>query len=99
MIRSRSLQFYAWVIAVFVCCDAAAEQLSEFVNPFLGTAPLTEVKDIGFDPPWRVWAGLTFPGASLPNGMVQLSPVTEFGSGAGYEDEDVRIEAFTHTNK
>lgn len=69
------------------------------VNPFLGTAPITNVKDIGFDPPWRVWAGLTFPGASMPNGMVQLSPITKFGSGAGYEYEDKTIQAFAHTNK
>jgi predicted alpha-1,2-mannosidase len=69
------------------------------VNPFLGTAPLTNVADIGFVPPWRVWAGLTFPGASLPNAMVQLSPITEFGSGAGYEYEDSTIHAFTHSNK
>lgn len=69
------------------------------VNPFLGTAPITQVKDIGFEPPWRVWAGLTFPGASMPNGMVQLSPITKFGSGAGYEYEDKTIRAFTHTNK
>ena len=47
----------------------------------------------------RVWAGLTFPGAALPNAMVQLSPITEFGSGAGYEYEDDTIYAFTHTNK
>lgn len=69
------------------------------VNPFLGTAPITTVKDIGFEPPWRVWAGLTFPGASMPNGMVQLSPITKFGSGAGYEYEDKTIRAFAHTNK
>lgn len=69
------------------------------VNPFLGTAPITQVKDIGFEPPWRVWAGLTFPGASMPNGMVQLSPITKFGSGAGYEYEDKTIRAFAHTNK
>lgn len=69
------------------------------VNPFLGTAPITNVKDIGFEPPWRVWAGLTFPGASMPNGMVQLSPITKFGSGAGYEYEDKTIQAFAHTNK
>lgn len=69
------------------------------VNLFLGTAPITNVKDIGFEPPWRVWAGLTFPGASMPNGMVQLSPITKFGSGAGYEYEDKTIQAFAHTNK
>ncbi|MGC3958306.1 MAG: GH92 family glycosyl hydrolase [Verrucomicrobiota bacterium] len=78
---------------------AAEKPLTTYVNPFLGTAPLTNVADIGFVPPWRVWAGLTFPGASLPNAMVQLSPITEFGSGAGYEYEDKVIHAFTHSNK
>ena len=32
----------------------------DYVNPFLGTAPLTDPADIGFNPPWRVWAGLFF---------------------------------------
>jgi predicted alpha-1,2-mannosidase len=71
----------------------------DFVNTFLGTAPLTDPGDIGFKPPWRVWAGLVFPGASLPNAMVQLSPITKFGSGAGYEYENPQIYAFAHTNK
>jgi predicted alpha-1,2-mannosidase len=71
----------------------------DYVNPFLGTAAITNVADIGFTPPWRVWAGLTFPGASLPNSMVQLSPITKFGSGAGYEYEDTVIHAFAHSNK
>ncbi len=31
--------------------------------------------------------------------MVQLSPMTEYGSGAGYEYEDSVILSFTHTNK
>jgi len=77
----------------------AENSLVSYVNPFLGTAPLTNVADIGFTPPWRVWAGLTFPGASVPNAMVQLSPITKFGSGAGYEYEDSVIHAFTHSNK
>jgi len=71
----------------------------DYVNTFLGTAPLTNPVDIGFNPPWRVWAGLVFPGASVPNAMVQLSPITKFGSGAGYEYENPKIYAFTHTNK
>ncbi|RXG25879.1 GH92 family glycosyl hydrolase [Leeuwenhoekiella marinoflava] len=73
----------------------------DFVNPFLGTAPLTDPDFIGYTPPegWRVWAGLTYPGATLPNSMVQLSPITEYGSGAGYEYEDSEIIGFTHTNK
>ena len=72
-----------------------------FVNPFLGTAPLTDTNIIGYTPPkdWRVWAGLVFPGTSLPNAMVQLSPITEYHSGAGYEYEDTEILGFTHTNK
>jgi predicted alpha-1,2-mannosidase len=78
---------------------SAAKSLTTYVNPFLGTAPITNVADIGFEPPWRVWAGLTFPGASLPNAMVQLSPITKFGSGAGYEYENTTIQAFAHSNK
>lgn len=88
--------------AFFVLASVAlqsTERLVDLVDPFLGTAPLNEVEDIGFEPPWRVWAGLTFPGTSVPNAMVQLSPITEFGSGAGYEYEDTVIHAFTHTNK
>jgi predicted alpha-1,2-mannosidase len=71
----------------------------DYVNTFLGTAPLTNSADIGFNPAWRVWAGLVFPGASVPNAMVQLSPITRFGSGAGYEYENPQIYAFAHTNK
>ena len=89
------------LLAMLTTSLIAQTPLTDYVNPFLGTAPLTDRKDIGYAPPegWRVWAGLTFPGASLPNAMVQLSPITEFGSGAGYEYEDTTIYAFTHTNK
>ncbi len=74
---------------------------TKYVNTFIGTAPLYDPKIIGYKYPegWRSWAGLTFPGSSLPNAMVQLSPMTEYGSGAGYEYEDSVIYGFTHTNK
>ncbi|WP_025143567.1 GH92 family glycosyl hydrolase [Pedobacter jeongneungensis] len=74
---------------------------TKYVNTFIGTAPLTDPKILGYELPqgWRSWAGLTFPGSSLPNAMVQLSPITEFGSGAGYEYEDDTIYGFAHTNK
>ncbi|MFD1143748.1 GH92 family glycosyl hydrolase [Larkinella insperata] len=74
---------------------------TKYVNTFIGTAPLTDPKILGYKLPegWRSWAGLTFPGSSLPNAMVQLSPMTEYGSGAGYEYEDSVIYGFTHTNK
>jgi predicted alpha-1,2-mannosidase len=91
--------FLAASLLACTAISARAESLVRYVNPFLGTAPITNVTDIGFTPPWRVWAGLTFPGASMPNAMVQLSPITKFGSGAGYEYEDSVIHAFTHSNK
>jgi predicted alpha-1,2-mannosidase len=74
---------------------------TKYVNTFIGTAPLTDSAILGYNLPkgWRSWAGLTFPGSSLPNAMVQLSPMTEYGSGAGYEYEDTVILGFTHTNK
>ena len=73
----------------------------EYVNTFIGTAPLLDQEIIGYKPPkdWRVWAGLTYPGSSLPNAMVQVSPITEYGTGAGYEYEDSEILGFAHTNK
>ena len=54
---------------------------------------------LGSNLPGEFGAGLVFPGASLPNAMVQLSPITKFGSGAGYEYENTVIHAFAHTNK
>ena len=100
---------YCIIIALFVygCAtpsaipSASSVKRTAQVNPFLGTAPMLDPLYIGYTPPqnWRVWAGLTYPGSSLPNAMVQLSPITEYGSGAGYEYEDTLIYGFTHTNK
>ncbi len=89
------------IIVILESCSSRQKRLTDYVNPFLGTAPLTDSTDIGYTPPkdWRVWAGLTYPGASLPNAMVQLSPITEWHSGAGYEYEDTIIYGFAHTNK
>lgn len=81
--------------------SANSQSYTKYVNTFIGTAPMTDPKILGYELPkgWRSWAGLTFPGSSLPNAMVQLSPMTEYGSGAGYEYEDTVILGFTHTNK
>jgi predicted alpha-1,2-mannosidase len=77
------------------------ETYTKYVNTFIGTAPVTDAKILGYQVPegWRPWSGLTFPGSSLPNAMVQLSPMTEYSSGAGYQYEDKMIYGFTHTNK
>lgn len=46
----------------------------------------------------RAWGGETYPGASMPHGMVQASPVTCWGSGTGYQYEDPTIYGFFHTS-
>lgn len=77
------------------------EGYTRYVNTFIGTAPMNDPKILGYTLPegWRSWAGLVFPGSSVPNAMVQLSPITAFGSGAGYQYEDTVIYGFAHTNK
>ncbi len=71
----------------------------EYVNPLLGTATLWDPKDLGFVPTHRTWGAEVFPGSSLPNAMVQLTPVTQFHSGSGYQYEDTVIYGFSHTSK
>lgn len=46
----------------------------------------------------RAWGGETYPGAAMPHGMVQASPVTCWGSGTGYQYEDSTIYGFFHTS-
>lgn len=95
----------SFILIMLLASTASKSQTKKnytnYVNTFIGTAPLTDPKILGYELPkgWRSWAGLTFPGSSLPNAMVQLSPMTEYGSGAGYEYEDTVIYGFTHTNK
>ncbi|MCL4482207.1 MAG: GH92 family glycosyl hydrolase [Bacteroidetes bacterium] len=90
-------------IFIFVCSifkfSNGQKPLTQYVNPFLGTATLWDSIDIGYKPTHRTWGAEVFPGASLPNAMVQLSPVTLFHSGSGYQYEDTVIYAFTHTSK
>lgn len=75
-------------------------RLTEYVNTFIGSEPLLDPSFIGYTPPenWRVWAGLTHPGPALPFAIVQMSPITEFGTGSGYQYEDDFILGFAHTN-
>lgn len=80
--------------------DRTHDSLTRYVNPFIGSEPLLDPEFIGYTPPenWRVWAGLTFPGPALPFAAVQMSPITEFGTGSGYQYEDDFILGFAHTN-
>lgn len=107
MNKTKNISIIVGIMIVAFCKTATTGMAqtvvsySKYVNPFIGTAPLTDPKIVGYTLPkgWRSWAGLVYPGSSLPNAMVQLSPITAFGSGAGYQYEDSVIYGFTHTNK
>ncbi|MEN0053623.1 MAG: GH92 family glycosyl hydrolase [Mucilaginibacter sp.] len=85
---------------LFVNYQSRAQQSpANYVNPLLGTATLWDAKDAGYTPTRRVWGAEVFPGSSVPNAMVQLTPVTQFHSGSGYQYEDKVIYGFSHTSK
>ncbi|KAF5061647.1 Glycosyl hydrolase family 92 [anaerobic digester metagenome] len=79
-----------------LCLSAFSQSAADYVNPFIGTDHM----------------GHTYPGASVPFGMVQLSPDTDtvpYSTGAGYNKEvyaycagyqynDNTICGFSHTH-
>lgn len=69
----------------------ASEDLTAYVNPFIGTGTGTTV--IG-----GTSAGGTFPGADTPFGMVQLSPDTTTPNSGGYNYSSTQIVGFSHTH-
>lgn len=80
---------YLLTFCLILSCQPS-QQLSSFdpipyVDPFIGT---------GFH-------GHTFPGATVPFGMVQLSPDTRlpgWDASSGYHDSDSTIYGFSHTH-
>jgi len=78
-----------------------AGHLTSKVNPFIGTTTLWSPSDLGYTrtETKRAWGAEAFPGAALPNAMVQLTPVTMYPSGSGYQYEDHQIYGFAHTCK
>lgn len=91
----------AFVLLLSSCGEKPVEKITDYVNPFLGTATLWNEEDLGYERTWKVrtWGAETYPGATLPFSMVQLSPVTMYHSGSGYQYEDSTICGFAHTNK
>jgi len=87
-------------LATMIPCSAQ-QKLTDYVNPLLGTATLWETEDLGYERhrKARTWGAETFPGSSVPNAMVQLTPVTMYHSGSGYQYEDTLIYGFAHTSK
>ena len=83
------------------CSVACAQSVTQYVNPFMGTTTLWTPEDLGYvrTEKKRPWGAETFPGAALPNAMVQLTPVTMYSSGSGYQYEDSLIFGFAHTCK
>ncbi|WP_245645719.1 GH92 family glycosyl hydrolase [Niabella ginsenosidivorans] len=86
-------------MAALCSAQQARQRLTSFVNPFIGTATLWDSTELGYKPTHRAWGAEVFPGASLPNSMVQVTPVTMWRSGSGYQYEDTVIYAFAHTSK
>lgn len=86
------------MLALTVSCSPVQKKLTDYANPMLGTATLWDSVDLGFKPTQRPWGAEVSPCASLPNAMVQISPVTKYHSGSGYQYEDSLIYGFAHTN-
>ena len=75
------------LFAVTILLMACSEQTekADYVNAFIGTGA----------------HGHTFPGATTPSGMVQLSPDTRVGNWdacSGYHYSDSGILGFSHTH-
>lgn len=108
LVRFKNIYTYFFLLCGIICSVSSAPKqlqaqdlkLTDYVNTFIGSEPLTDPGFIGYTPPdgWRVWAGLTHPGPALPFAIVQMSPITEFGTGSGYQYEDDVILGFAHTN-
>ncbi|NDV67615.1 GH92 family glycosyl hydrolase [Dysgonomonas sp. 25] len=87
------------LVVIASCTTTEEKRLTDYVNPFMATTTLWDSVDLGYNPTRRAWGGEAFPGASVPNSMVQVTPVTMWRSGSGYQYEDSVIHAFVHTSK
>lgn len=74
------------VFSLFVCSSVTAQNLTQYINPMIGTGG----------------HGHTFPGVTLPFAMVQLSPDTRIDGSwdgcSGYHYSDKTIYGFSHTH-
>lgn len=97
-IMKRKTIFVVSLLSSFAL-NGWADSITDRVDTRLGTTTLWTPEDLGFTylHDRRPWGGETFPGATTPNGMVQLTPVTKYGSGGGYQYEDRVIYGFAHT--
>jgi predicted alpha-1,2-mannosidase len=93
----RKFQGYLTVLAaaasVLVATAVRAQDAASFVNPMIGASSSASAAGIYHG------LGKTFPGATTPYGMVQVSPNTITGgdNGSGYSYEHKSIEGFAFT--
>ncbi|SNR43722.1 alpha-1,2-mannosidase, putative [Lutibacter agarilyticus] len=89
--NTKNILFASLIIVFSACSNKKTEPLKKnkentvYVNPFIGTGG----------------HGHTFPGATTPNGMVQLSPDTRtsgWDACGGYHYSDNSIRGFSHTH-
>jgi predicted alpha-1,2-mannosidase len=72
---------------------AAALNLTQYVNPFIGTDDSNSPDPVGGGA-----GGSTVPGPTAPFGMIQFSPDTPTASPSGYRYSDTGIEEFSLTH-
>ncbi|MEI2419354.1 hypothetical protein V6O07_03705, partial [Arthrospira platensis SPKY2] len=86
----RHFSFLSVFVFIFICPSffifAQKTDFASYVNPMIGTDG----------------TGHTFPGATVPYGMVQLSPDTRIDGSwegcSGYHYSDTKIYGFSHTH-
>ena len=87
IMKLKATPIYAFLFALAACStppQPSEEDLTQYVNPFIGTD----------------FTGNTYPGAQVPFGMVQLSPdngLPGWDRIAGYFYPDSTIAGFSHT--
>ncbi len=83
--RPKKFSLIVSLLLLFGCSQKNQLNLTDFVDPFIGTGG----------------TGHTFPGATLPFGMVQLSPDTRqngWDNCSGYHSLNSTILGFSHTH-
>ena len=91
--KTKHVPFLAVLILLPLFLSAqSANDYTQYVNPFIGS----QTDETG------ALSGSTFPGATMPQGMVQLSPETEqmvtWDPCSGYDYNKDIIYGFTHTH-
>jgi putative alpha-1,2-mannosidase len=84
-IKSNLAIWFSCLVLAAACLAQSPSDYTRWVNPFIGTGG----------------HGHTFPGASMPFGMVQLSPDTRIDNwdgSSGYQYSDDIIYGFSHTH-